>query len=260
MECEVTFLSFGDSKKYSKDLNRISTEASNFSRINHVTIFNETNLGKTFFDLHGEFILKQPKGFGCFLWKPFIIGNVLESLKENDILVYADAGCHLNNKGIPRFDEYIKILERVSLLGFELAHENHLYTKRKCFEVLDPALRFFNEKMIAAGVLLIKKNQSSVDFVQRWKEYSFNYDLIGDYSDESNHDTFLNHRHDQSILSLLVRDCSHIKLIKDETWHKNFYRHGRHYPLLAVRGCSKVIKFLKYPYPLNYILAKFAQN
>jgi hypothetical protein len=112
--------------------------------------------------------------------------------------------------------------------------------------------------MISAGVLLIKKSQSSVEFVQKWKEYSFNYDLIGDCFDESNHDTFLTHRHDQSILSLLVRDCSYIKLLKDESWHENFYRHGRHYPLLAVRGCIKVIKFLKYPYPLNYILAKIA--
>jgi hypothetical protein len=134
MESEVTFLSFGDSKKYSKELNRIRKEASNFSKINHVVIFNETNLGKTFFDIHGDFILKQPRGFGCFLWKPFIIGNVLESLKENDILVYADAGCHLNNKGMRRFDEYIKMLEAVSVLGFELEHENHLYTKKSALK------------------------------------------------------------------------------------------------------------------------------
>lgn len=256
MTRKVTFISFGDSKKYTSHLSRISREATRFPGIDNVKVFTEANLGKTFLSSHGKFISENPLGFGYFIWKPHVICEALGVLQENDILVYADAGCHLNPKGHSRFGEYIKILEKTSMVCFELEHENHLYTKRRCFDILDPDNSRFDQKMIAATVLIIKKNKTSCKLLEKWKSYSFMYDLIDESGEDSNHSTFRIHRYDQSVLSLIARNFSDITILPDETWFKNFYKDGKTYPILAVRRCNTIPKFLRFPYPLNFLLSK----
>ena len=42
-------------------------------------------------------ILDQPRGAGYWLWKPWIIQNELCNTKENDLLIYTDAGITFEN-------------------------------------------------------------------------------------------------------------------------------------------------------------------
>src|SRR6202012_5207593 len=46
-----------------------------------------------FWKKHGIFLLTAKRGLGYFLWKPFLISAKLNEIAEDDILVYADAGC-----------------------------------------------------------------------------------------------------------------------------------------------------------------------
>ena len=256
MNRKVIFVSFGDSINYSTYLNRISKEATRFSVIDTVQVFTEKDLGEDFLKSHGKFMSSNKLGYGYFIWKPQVISEALNLLNENDILIYADAGCHLNIMGQSRLNEYIQLLKKSSMICFELEHENHLYTKRKCFDIIDTDNNYFNSKMIAATALIIKKTKSSCKLLEQWKYYSCMYDLIDESDGKRNHSTFQIHRYDQSILSLIARNFNDICILPDETWFQNFYKNGKKYPILAVRRCGKIPKFLKFPYPLNYFLSK----
>ena len=63
-------------------------------------------------DLDRDFMRKlKPwlyrRGFGYWRWKSHLVDKVLSTLTDGDILVYADAGCDFNAKGLPRLMQYI---------------------------------------------------------------------------------------------------------------------------------------------------------
>ena len=57
-----------------------------------------------FWNQHGDFINKNSKGYGYWIWKSYIIFKyVQEEMNEDDILLYMDAGCTFNKKGKTSF-------------------------------------------------------------------------------------------------------------------------------------------------------------
>ena len=109
----INFLSFAN-ELYYDNLDRIRQEALNFNIFNIVYTYRNTDL-KTFFpeflDIHENYMLNNHRGYGYWIWKPYIILKTLESMNENDILVYTDAGCTLNKNGMNRFYEYIDMVK-----------------------------------------------------------------------------------------------------------------------------------------------------
>ena len=43
-----------------------------------------------FWENHSSFIENNKKGYGYWLWKPYIIKKTLEKMKKGDILLYLD--------------------------------------------------------------------------------------------------------------------------------------------------------------------------
>jgi hypothetical protein len=64
------------------------------------------------------------------------------------------------------------------------------------------------------------------------------------------------HRHDQSVLSILVQQMDGITLIPDESYFKNFLRDGASYPIWAVRSDTALIRASRLPYPLSKLYYK----
>ena len=61
-------------------------------------IYMEKDLSKSFVDKYFK-ILKNSVGGGYWLWKPYVIQDVLSKTNENDIILYLDAGSTLNIEG-----------------------------------------------------------------------------------------------------------------------------------------------------------------
>ena len=57
-----------------------------------------------------DLLLPTCRGFGYWIWKPQVILQSLRMMDKGDVLLYADAGCVLNNLGKKKFNEYIDIL------------------------------------------------------------------------------------------------------------------------------------------------------
>ena len=173
---QLYFLTFANSD-YMK-LDRIINQAKSFNMFDHYFGLNENDI-PDFIERHKEYINYYKTGFGTWIWKPKIILDTLNKMDDNDILLYCDAGMYLNINGIERFKEYLNILNTTdnSLLTFSTSEQY----KAQCFvkndAIMDYYPEFNNMMNIAnyAGIMLIKKNNKSIELIKDWLALCENY-------------------------------------------------------------------------------------
>lgn len=241
MENKKIFTTFGN-ENYYNSLDRIKNEALSFDIFDKIIIYNDINLKNDFPDFwekHNNFIINNIKGYGYWLWKSYLILKTLEKMNDNDILVYADSGCKLNKYGISRLNEYFKIVEnsKYGILSFELSSLEKTYTKMDLFHELQMNTNeYLNSKQLIGGIFILKKCDYILKLVNEWYNICCNYHLIDDSeSNIKNDETFIEHRHDQSVFSL-IRKKYGTEIIYDETWYPNFsFDIIKNYPILATR-------------------------
>jgi hypothetical protein len=162
-------------------------------------------------------ILSQSRGAGYWIWKPHIILKTLSMVDDGDIVFYCDSGITF----IRPIDELINILDETEekLLLFDLvSHLNKQWTKRDCFHYIGLDFEpYLSQSQLLASYIIMRKNKFVVDFMNEWLKFSEDYRIITDSMNECglpNYEEFVDHRHDQSILSLLGRKYN-IKNIPD---------------------------------------------
>jgi hypothetical protein len=209
-------------------------------------------IGASEYDLDPEFrkhfekhLVPGAKGFGYFAWKPQIVRQTLDKMKNDDILHYVDAGCHLNPKGGWRLKEYFALAQSspTGILGFEHRppegrlhydgrqlpdYAEYKYTKGDLIDRLRVRNNndLLNQQQIVGTTFFIRKCDSSVAFVNEWLSIPYEkFSLIDDTPSVSpNIEGFIVHRHDQSIFSLLgklrgittISDCEFSYLSQED--------------------------------------------
>jgi hypothetical protein len=204
--------------------------------------FTDVDLKKDneFWENHGNFIESNTRGYGFWMWKPHLINKVLNQLNENDILIYADAGCNFNftKKSIQRLHEYIQLVDtsNYGILSFQMEqHAEYKYTKKQTlFAITNDQIHHITGQCMAS-VIIMRKTTHSVEFMKEWVKYSQIYQLINDDKTIDENNEFIDHRHDQSIYSLLVKKMGAV-IIPDETYfHPYWEKNGNNYPFWATR-------------------------
>ena len=241
---KINFISFGN-KIYYKSLNRIENEVAKFNLFNDIIIVRDQNLKnddlyKEFWLKHKNFIESNRRGYGYWIWKSYIILKQLEKMNNNDVLIYADAGCQMNINGIDRLLNYIDIVQKsdYGILTFQMCHLEKTWTKMDTIKfILNDDNKFteiINTGQIIATTMIIKKCEHAIKLINEWYNTLNNYHLLDDSkSTQSNDNTFREHRHDQSIFSLLIKKYGG-EIIPDETWYTN-WNDGNKIPILAKR-------------------------
>lgn len=236
------FLTFGN-ELYYNSLNRIKKEAFEFNIFDKILIYNDINLREDnpdFWIKHKNFIMNNRRGYGYWLWKSYLVLKTLETMDENDILIYCDAGCTLNKYGINRLKEYFEIVKNseYGILSFELIHLEKTWTKMDLFEYLElNNNNILNSNQLMATSFILRKCNNTINLVNEWyKVMTSNYNLIDDSPSLLNNDiSFIEHRHDQSVFSLLRKKYG-TEIISDETWYPDFNNENiKKYPILAKR-------------------------
>jgi len=237
-ETQNTFITFGGpTPNLHRSVNRICLEAKELDFFHDIIGYTESDLkqDESFWNQHGSFIEKNPRGYGYWLWKSYLIQKKLNQLKENDILIYCDAGCQINPYGKPRLFEYIELLnhnrENYGVLSFVLDYKEVQYTKQK---IMDDFSVNPNQFQNLGGISIFKKNEHSIDIVNKWYETCCNYDYINDVTHHEN-SSFIENRHDQSIFSVLVNQYGSIKITDETYFHPNWDTKGKEYPFWAKR-------------------------
>jgi hypothetical protein len=159
-------------------------------------------------------ILNQPRGSGYWLWKPYFIARTLATLQSGDLLFYCDAGAHF----IHTIDPLIACLDahNCDLASFALTSsaygvcvQESLWTKRDAFLLMDAdhsAIQASDQRL--ASFSLWRKSTFSLNFASEWLQHCTDPRLITDLPNqlgEANPPGFMEHRHDQSVFSVLSK-------------------------------------------------------
>ena len=216
-------------------------EVQNMSWFDSVKVYNNLDIKIEFREKYKD-ILTMPRGGGYWIWKSHIIEDRLKEINEGDVLLYCDAGCIIQqNKHTEKtFERYLDCVARKSSLGFELGHQEYRWTNKK-------TLLYFKENynltknhalsnQIMSTVKILKKDQNT----QKYLNEFFNV-LEADrflITDKYNGDSvagFHDHRHDQSIFSLLTKALNYGEVAADETWFEDWSK-TKTSPIVAVRA------------------------
>jgi hypothetical protein len=222
-EIEVNFMTFAD-RKYKGTLERIGKEAEEMGIFKNIFLLTDSDLvGMPEEDL--EFIRSNKRGYGYWIWKPYLIRRVLSRVSENSILIYADAGCKLESGAIGRLREYIRMVRehKSKMLTFQMGLKECIWTKMDTLNELgfisDGEL---NSGQVISGIILMENNEKVRGLIDEWYRVSrmYNYHLLDDSESRlMNAMGFMENRHDQSIFSILVKKNG-IQMIGDETYER----------------------------------------
>lgn len=225
----ITFITYGDTV-FEKSRTRLVQEAQNTGIFKRCIGYTPENLDKDF-KKTCEGLLTQKKGGGYWCWKPHIVLKTMQSIPENDWILYADAGCTLIQERKFQVFEQIEIMERSGkfILGYQMPHLIEKYwTKPELLEFM----RVSENKDITetgqyvGGVFLIKNNKITREIMHTMESIMKNHpNLIDDSHTNTNDPSFQQHRHDQSLFSL-VRKINFqymYSIPKDETFHGNAF-------------------------------------
>lgn len=174
-------------------------------------------------------IMSLPRGAGYWLWKPFIILRALSTIKDDDYLFYCDSGCLFINPIDEIIDMNKEDLDEKGIVLFNTTmwvntgppwsdSPEYMWTKRDLFDALNCDTSKITESPQAnAATILMQKRNFSIKFIQEWLELCENFHLMTDEpSILPNYEGFKEHRHDQSILSVLAK-TKNIKFNGDMT-------------------------------------------
>jgi hypothetical protein len=187
-------------------------------------------------DLADEFIrrywhiLSQPRGAGCWLWKPYLILRQLEAARPDDIIIYSDAGIEIISELTPLVE---MCADKGGILLFGVGgHLNRTWTKRDCFVLLNcDEQKYWDAEQFLGGFQVYRKCDRAVQFVAQWWDACQDDRVLTDRPntcDLPNLPGFRDHRHDQSIVSLLA-------LKNGVTAHRDPSQFGNHLKLPAYR-------------------------
>lgn len=160
-------------------------------------------------DIDGKFykenesILSLPRGNGYWLWKPYFIKKSLEKINFGDYLMYSDSG----SVYIRKILNIINRMDQDVYLGNVESLERE-YTKKDAFVLLDADIEVIkNTKQFEASFILIRKTKWSIKFIDEWLQGCLTGDLITDAKSCLGEDDadFIEHRHDQSLLSIVAK-------------------------------------------------------
>jgi hypothetical protein len=239
----IHFITYGDNN-YDRAKQIITEEAKRFYNFKSITAYSPNDLDKEFKEKNNN-ILKQSRGGGYWIWKPYLIYKKLNEIEENDYLLYLDAGCRFNDKGLDRFLEYIEMLKNSNkpIISFVMSHQ------KECWWTNDNIFNYFNIKntseianngQIVGGIKLMKKCNFTEQLYKRCLDTLDKDNLLftDEYNKKTNRKDFRDNRHDQSIVSIISKIEGSIEL-EDETYFEPFGNEkSLKYPFWACRKKS----------------------
>lgn len=230
---------------------RLGRQAEDSGFFSQVRVYTERELTRDHPDFmlqHRAILTSRVRGFGYWIWKPFLIWKSLEYARTSGLagVTYLDAGCELNL----RSDD-----ARKRLLAYRrLALKNGVFAMHLvgCSERQWSRLDVLNHFGLSQpqrgspqvqGTPMFPSSDGAVAFARAWFEACVqdDYFLVRDaMPGELQDPEFCDHRHDQSVFSGMIKQ-QQIETIPDETfWAEDWLKLGLNYPYWAARNRTRV--------------------
>jgi len=225
MNASRRLLTFSDSRLF-RSRERLVSEAANLNFFDQIIAADESDLDPTFRQKFSEQLKPNIRGYGYWVWKPQIILQELENMNEGDILQYADVGFTINPQGIKRLGDYFDRAAKsksgvVAFQGrrpeppmFDDGRElptwpDREWTKGDLFDYFGARNNHLitDTPTVQAGLLFVRKSPQAEEILREWLSvYYFDFHLADDSPSVSpNFPGFREHRHDQSIFSIIAK-------------------------------------------------------
>ena len=226
---KIAFVSYAN-HVFEKAGNRIKHEAQQTGLFNTIKVFTPSDLDSEFIEKN-RYLLSQERGGGYWCWKPHIVLKTMQSIPENEWILYADAGCTLVQERKTQLFEHIDEMEKENKLitAYQMSHLEKDWTKGDMFNYfgLIDNKNISNSGQYVGGVFLVKNHRKTRNMFGKMIEIiEGNSHLIDDSpSIIQNDDSFKEHRHDQSLFSIMRKLNPDIVYVipKDETYHGNAF-------------------------------------
>jgi len=236
----IHVITYGN-RLYARSKARLIREAEDFGLFKTITSYGPESLDQDFVEEYGD-ILKNKKGGGYWIWKIQIIKQKLRDIKDGEFLIYLDAGCSLNKRGIEKFKQYIDLLKTnesgYGMLRFQMGHREREWTTKEIFNAfgIDRDSEHAISGQYVGTILVMRKCDHLENIINHvfsiMKQDKY---LITDKYNAYQAAYFKDNRHDQSILSLTSKQLGSV-VIKDETYFNSFGRdESIKYPFWATR-------------------------
>ncbi len=171
------------------------------------------DLGEAFWKRHGAFVRAHARGYGFWVWKPFIIQRCLRAMRDDDILVYSDAGAIVRPEDGVRARlerQFRRIYQWPVGLGASVGNRD---SRIRCKADVFAALGVRDAKARAlfqyqSGRLICRKHPAAMRIIDLWVRLAWArlYHLFDNSPSRlPNHSDFIEHRHDQAMLSILMQ-------------------------------------------------------
>ncbi len=166
------------------------------------------------------------RGFGYWCWKPRVILMALEQIQEGDLLLYCDIGFEFNAKAKEKMQELFCDIDANEIMGCITDYPEKEWNKADLlahFGLLEDR-EFLESGQCAAGIVLLKKTQRTIQIIKEWLEaFEKHFELIDDSpSTIPNLPEFRENRHDQSVWSVLNKKYK-IKNYPYKKWFDQSY-------------------------------------
>jgi hypothetical protein len=238
-------------RAYHKRAEGISNNLETSRMFDTCSCFNEADIPGEYKETFPvDWFSSSRRGGGWWVWKPYIIRQALEGLGDDDMLLYVDCGCTINNtkNAETRMDEYIDLINhsQSKMLVFQLpSHPEVDWTNSHCINYMykrynvrdSQKCQIEQSSQIISGIIMMRKHEFTLKFCDEWlyaaqadqgKLFSEHYSARGE-----------KHRHDQSCLSLIYKMHQGDLIVPDETWFGSRSGFGSdvslNYPIWATR-------------------------
>ena len=202
------FITFGGGGQNFLDaVRRLTTQATDLRVFDRVIGFTDSDLkaDQEFWTKHGQFIQANKRGYGYWIWKSYLIEKTMKTLADGDILLYLDAGCEFAPECRYEMKRLIQLVKKENIVGTYTGCLEGDWTKMDLLSEMKMT-EVGTTRQRGAGAVLLCVNSKTRNLVSEWYRLANNYHFIDDTpSNLDNLPTFKEHRHDQSIYSLLTK-------------------------------------------------------
>jgi hypothetical protein len=213
---KALFLTFGDgSADFRAAAARLAEQAKSIGVFSSVVNLNHQSL----LQVSQHYAFAEPSIVNLDIYPTYfraskawvIQAGLLGKFGEFDLVCYADAGCEINSNSITRFS-LKKNMQRAFLLGGlaeQTVYPEKYWTKKRTIEYFNTSETHQLSGQLASTLCYLRVNSVSIELVNKWCTLSdYKLDL---WQDPKNRDkeveNFKEHRHDQSIFSLLWKQA-----------------------------------------------------
>lgn len=206
---KVVLISYSTDRIFRMSKIRFELEAKMFYNFYKIKIYGPKDLSKEFTNKYKD-ILNRRRGAGYWIWRINIIERELKNLDYDDILLFVDVGCIFKKKYLNVFRDLIKTLKcsDKSIIGFKLGYPEKKHTKVEVFEYFNISKSSWirESKQYQAGILFMKKTDKLNEYVNLYKKaIKDKPELITDFLWKKQDKIFKDHRHDQSLHSVISK-------------------------------------------------------